>query len=323
VIAKPDPLIHPITRLSICGLLAAGADWVEFAALRDAAGISDSVLSKQSRVLEEAGYVEVRKGSVGRRPRTWFRLTAEGRQAFQGHLAWLSQLEEAVAASAQQVRQASPDPDDLPASPHRALPDRAEFRAGLLGVDEELERVGLLVPLHQTVQGGLAEFGQPAAGGVAEQARLDDLQCEGVIALGDERGGGVGEPLLAAACQQVERGGVLGCGGRLHPGPVRLPVTGALVVEPRGEVVASHQVGDDRRRVLAEDVREAGRGEDVRQRQAPADPVEHLAVQLGQGRHEAGDGRGGEQVGQRRVAVDEQAGLQAVDERERLKQPLG
>src|ERR1019366_9171172 len=50
VTARPDPLIHPITRLSICGLLAAGADWVEFAALRDAAGISDSVLSKQSRV---------------------------------------------------------------------------------------------------------------------------------------------------------------------------------------------------------------------------------------------------------------------------------
>ena len=68
VTAKPDPLIHPITRLSICGLLAAGADWVEFAALRDAAGISDSVLSKQSRVLEDAGYVEVRKGAVGRRP---------------------------------------------------------------------------------------------------------------------------------------------------------------------------------------------------------------------------------------------------------------
>jgi DNA-binding HxlR family transcriptional regulator len=94
--AKPDPLIHPITRLSICGLLAAGADWVEFAALRDAAGISDSVLSKQSRVLEDAGYVEVRKGAVGRRPRTWFRLTAQGRQALEDHLAWLAQLEEAV-----------------------------------------------------------------------------------------------------------------------------------------------------------------------------------------------------------------------------------
>jgi DNA-binding MarR family transcriptional regulator len=106
VTARPDPLIHPITRLSICGLLAAGADWVEFAALRDAAGISDSVLSKQSRVLEDAGYVEVRKGAVGRRPRTWFRLTAQGRQAVQGHLAWLAQLEEAVSAGAGDARQA-------------------------------------------------------------------------------------------------------------------------------------------------------------------------------------------------------------------------
>jgi DNA-binding MarR family transcriptional regulator len=85
--------------LSICGLLAAGTDWVEFAALRDAAGISDSVLSKQSVVLEDAGYIEVRKGAVGRRPRTWFRLTSAGRQALEGHLAWLAQLEAAVSAS--------------------------------------------------------------------------------------------------------------------------------------------------------------------------------------------------------------------------------
>jgi DNA-binding MarR family transcriptional regulator len=100
---KPDPFIHPITRLSICGLLAAGADWVEFAALRDAAGISDSVLSKQSVVLEDAGYVQVRKGAVGRRPRTWFRLTEQGRLALEGHLAWLAQLEETVSASTRDV----------------------------------------------------------------------------------------------------------------------------------------------------------------------------------------------------------------------------
>src|ERR1700722_2019068 len=36
----------------------------------------------------------------------------------------------------------------------RPLPDRAEFRPGQVGVDEELERVGLLVPLHEPVQGG-------------------------------------------------------------------------------------------------------------------------------------------------------------------------
>jgi DNA-binding PadR family transcriptional regulator len=45
-------------------------------------------------VLEDAGYLEVRKSAVGRRPRTWFRLTAAGRQAVEGHLAWLAQLEE-------------------------------------------------------------------------------------------------------------------------------------------------------------------------------------------------------------------------------------
>jgi hypothetical protein len=88
VTARPDPFIHPITRLSICGLLAAGADWVEFAAL------------------EDAGYVQVRKGAVGRRPRTWFRLTAQGRQALEDHLAWLAQLEEAFSASTRDVQQA-------------------------------------------------------------------------------------------------------------------------------------------------------------------------------------------------------------------------
>jgi winged helix DNA-binding protein len=52
------------------------------------------------------------KGAVGRRPRTWFRLTAEGRQAVQGHLAWLAQLEEAVSAGTQDARQAGPLPGD-------------------------------------------------------------------------------------------------------------------------------------------------------------------------------------------------------------------
>ncbi len=78
------------------------------------------------------------------------------------------------------------------------LPDRADLGAGELGVDEELERVGLLVLLHQAVQRGDAQPGQGGAGGVAEQARLDDLQGEGVIALADEGGSGGGERLFAA-----------------------------------------------------------------------------------------------------------------------------
>ena len=64
--------------------------------------------------------------------------------------------------------------------------------------------------LHEAVQRGAAQPGQGAAGGVAEQARLDDLQGEGVIALADEGGGGGGELLFPASGQQVERGGALG-----------------------------------------------------------------------------------------------------------------
>ena len=91
VAPRLDTVIHPPTRLSLCALLAAGADWVEFSVVRDSVGVSDSVLSKQSRALEEAGYVEIRKGAVGRRARTWFRLTADGRTAFTGHIAWLQE----------------------------------------------------------------------------------------------------------------------------------------------------------------------------------------------------------------------------------------
>ena len=83
------------------------------------------------------------------------------------------------------------------------------------------ERVGLLVGLHEAVQGGAAQSGQGDAGGVAQQARLDDgLQGEGVIALRDQGGRRGGELLVSAAGQQVERGGVLGRGGRR--GPARL-----------------------------------------------------------------------------------------------------
>jgi hypothetical protein len=45
------------------------------------------------------------QGAVGRRPRTWFRLTAEGRQALEDHLAWLAQLKEAISASRWDVTQ--------------------------------------------------------------------------------------------------------------------------------------------------------------------------------------------------------------------------
>jgi DNA-binding MarR family transcriptional regulator len=89
-----DPLLETGPRLALCALLQ-GAEWVDFATARDMLAVSDSAISKHSRTLEDAGYLEVRKGSIGRRPRTWFRLTTAGRAALSGHLAWLTELSQA------------------------------------------------------------------------------------------------------------------------------------------------------------------------------------------------------------------------------------
>ncbi|MBM2616625.1 transcriptional regulator [Actinoplanes sp. LDG1-06] len=86
-----DPVIHSPIRLSIVACLAA-ADKAEFAFVRDTVEVSDSVLSRQVTLLAEAGYVNARKGYVGKRPRTWLSLTAAGREAYGKHLAALTAI---------------------------------------------------------------------------------------------------------------------------------------------------------------------------------------------------------------------------------------
>ena len=88
---KFDELIHAPTRLSIVALLAAAED-AEFRFIRDSVGLSDSALSKQLTTLEEAGYVEIRKTFVGKRPRTSAKLTTVGRAAFDQHISALQQI---------------------------------------------------------------------------------------------------------------------------------------------------------------------------------------------------------------------------------------
>ena len=86
-----DELIHAPTRLSIVSLLAA-TEWADFKFIRDTIELSDSALSKQLTTLEEAGYVEIRKGFVGKRPRTSARLSRAGRTAFESHVAALQEI---------------------------------------------------------------------------------------------------------------------------------------------------------------------------------------------------------------------------------------
>ena len=72
--------------------MLAAAERAEFGFVRDNVEVTDSVLSKQMSSLQQAGYVKVSKGFVGKRPRTWLSLTKDGRRRFERHLNALREI---------------------------------------------------------------------------------------------------------------------------------------------------------------------------------------------------------------------------------------
>lgn len=83
-----DDVIHGRLRLGIMAYLSAASPAV-FGELRDKVGATDGNLSTHLRKLEEAGYVELEKRFVGRRPQTRIHLTENGRKAW---LAWIARM---------------------------------------------------------------------------------------------------------------------------------------------------------------------------------------------------------------------------------------
>jgi DNA-binding MarR family transcriptional regulator len=89
--ARLDPLIHAPARLQVVATLSAVSE-AEFATLRAALEVSDSVLSKHVSALADAGYVRSRKGVQAGRRTTWIALTSAGREALREHVAALRRL---------------------------------------------------------------------------------------------------------------------------------------------------------------------------------------------------------------------------------------
>jgi DNA-binding MarR family transcriptional regulator len=96
-----DPLIHPPARLQLMTMLTAVSE-AEFVTLREALGVSDSVLSKHVSALAGGGYVKSRKGVVDGRRTTWVSLTKTGARALRGHVAALRALIDSVDERLQQ-----------------------------------------------------------------------------------------------------------------------------------------------------------------------------------------------------------------------------
>lgn len=89
--AELDEHVLAPARLKLMSMLTAVSE-AEFATMRDALDVSDSVLSKHLGALEEVGYVRRRKGVLRGRRTTWISLTAKGRKAISAHVAALRAL---------------------------------------------------------------------------------------------------------------------------------------------------------------------------------------------------------------------------------------
>jgi DNA-binding MarR family transcriptional regulator len=90
-IGKIDDVIHGRLRLGVMAYLA-NAEVADFNELKSVLEVTQGNLSVQLRKLEEAGYVTIEKGFLGRKPRTQVRITSEGRKAFATYLEALGRL---------------------------------------------------------------------------------------------------------------------------------------------------------------------------------------------------------------------------------------
>jgi DNA-binding MarR family transcriptional regulator len=95
-----DRVLHEKARLGILSSLTANPQGLLFTELKSLCSLTDGNLSRHMQVLQDAGLVEVWKGSQGRRPQTLVRLTEQGRARFMDYIGVLEQIvSEAVEAS--------------------------------------------------------------------------------------------------------------------------------------------------------------------------------------------------------------------------------
>jgi DNA-binding MarR family transcriptional regulator len=92
--ADLDEIIHQPIRLRLMAALVAikTGESAEFTFLRDLLGATDGNLGAHLRRLEEAGYIELTKKFVDRKPHTYVAATAAGRKVFRNQVAALEEI---------------------------------------------------------------------------------------------------------------------------------------------------------------------------------------------------------------------------------------
>lgn len=86
-----DDTIHQKTRLAIMAHLAARGE-ADFLALKKTLGLTDGNISIHTGILEGKGYVATERSFVGKKTRTVYSITTEGRKAFEQYIADLESI---------------------------------------------------------------------------------------------------------------------------------------------------------------------------------------------------------------------------------------
>ena len=72
-------------RLGIMSILVIN-DWVEFNTIKSVLNVTDGNLASHIKALEKEKYIEIKKQFLGNKPNTSYRITIEGKIAFNQHL---------------------------------------------------------------------------------------------------------------------------------------------------------------------------------------------------------------------------------------------
>jgi DNA-binding HxlR family transcriptional regulator len=91
IIDKLNKDFESRVRLGIMSVLIVN-DWIDFTEMKTILNITDGNLASHSNALEKSGYIEIKKEFVGKKPKTSYRLTNNGRTAFKEHLLSLEKL---------------------------------------------------------------------------------------------------------------------------------------------------------------------------------------------------------------------------------------
>lgn len=78
-------------RLGIMSILVVN-DWVEFNFLKETLEVTDGNLASHLKALEKIEFVELKKEFVSRKPRTSYKITQNGKVAFNAHIKALEKL---------------------------------------------------------------------------------------------------------------------------------------------------------------------------------------------------------------------------------------